>query len=819
MYPTARKRRGRRPWAASLLFLVAAACGGGGGGDGESSPPPPNQPPVADAGGDFDAVERETVTLQSASVDPDGAITGWSWEQTGGPAVGLSDADQKDASFTAPVVTDTVELEFTLTVTDDDGDTASDALRVAVHPNEPPELAVDFPCNGCRVSGSALSVTGTAGPGADAGHTAEVDGIEAVTVEAGDHAVQALVQTDGRWVAQNLPLPGDSTTLSLSITATDRFGESDSTVLPMEYAPTLPAAFVATDPVTANRAYLLEAEVWITRLFRIDLATGLLTLIREFGLFDLGQVTAIDIDASASRLFMAEYTGTIHVVDLATGAMATVSGAATGSGPSFDRVLGLAFDDDDERVIGWNDDPKALFAVDVATGARAVVSDNTGAGTGDLFFNPAGLALDPANDIAYLHQPPDDFVIVELGTGNRSTLPKSGDAFNGAVEIGYDAARNALAVVDREDQVIQVDLATGARTVISDGASHPGFELGGFPWQLTYDALGDRYVISDLSINGDDTDRLIGIDPGTGTRSVLFDNHLGTGAEASGAGEVALDAAGGQVYLAASDTGNIVRVDLATGERYVVADAATGTGSPIGTPGDIALDLPGNRLFVIDSSNATLVAVTLDSGNRMTLASDLIGTGPGLSIPVALAADLANERVYVLDQGIPAIVAVDLASGERTIVSDASNSGPALVSFYGALLDADNNRLLISDTGDGSTVETRLVAVDLATGDRTTLSGWGVGSGPFLNDLRTVARADEPTRVIVSSFDRFYLVDLTNGDRQVIAGPETGNGENPFGSMDVVYDPAKRVFYSWDQHYEALFQYDLTTGDRVAVSH
>ena len=97
--------------------------------------PSTNQPPVADAGLEQFVSANEVVTLAGSGSDTDGTIVRYRWVQTGGPTVVLSGADTPNASFTAPEVTFEnflEELEFQLTVTDDDGDSGTAIVLVVV---------------------------------------------------------------------------------------------------------------------------------------------------------------------------------------------------------------------------------------------------------------------------------------------------------------------------------------------------------------------------------------------------------------------------------------------------------------------------------------------------------------------------------------------------------------------------------------------------------------------------------------------------------------------------------------------------------------
>ena len=104
-----------------------------------------NQPPVADAGLEQVVFANEVVTLAGSGSDADGTIVRYRWEQISGPTVVLSGADTPNVSFTAPEVSTNETLTFRLTVTDNQGATGSDNVRVMVHRvNQPPVANAGF---------------------------------------------------------------------------------------------------------------------------------------------------------------------------------------------------------------------------------------------------------------------------------------------------------------------------------------------------------------------------------------------------------------------------------------------------------------------------------------------------------------------------------------------------------------------------------------------------------------------------------------------------------------------------------------------------
>ncbi len=102
------------------------------------APVPNNSPPTANAGPDQKVVPGAAVNLTGSGSDPNGDVLTYSWSEVSGPAVSLSGASSRTASFTAPAVTADTTLVFRLTVNDGKGGVASDDVNVLVDVNSPP---------------------------------------------------------------------------------------------------------------------------------------------------------------------------------------------------------------------------------------------------------------------------------------------------------------------------------------------------------------------------------------------------------------------------------------------------------------------------------------------------------------------------------------------------------------------------------------------------------------------------------------------------------------------------------------------------------
>ena len=89
-----------------------------------------NQAPVTTAGDDSEVNTRQNVILAGMGSDPEEQPLNYLWQQISGTSVTINQADNSQASFTAPSTAGT--LVFSLTITDDFGLFSSDNVNVTV---------------------------------------------------------------------------------------------------------------------------------------------------------------------------------------------------------------------------------------------------------------------------------------------------------------------------------------------------------------------------------------------------------------------------------------------------------------------------------------------------------------------------------------------------------------------------------------------------------------------------------------------------------------------------------------------------------------
>lgn len=215
--------------------------------------PIPNTKPTANAGSNQTTTGFNTVTLDgSGSNDPDSgdSIASYAWSQTGGtPSVTLNNANTAQASFSAPAVSDTSVLTFSLIVTDSHG-LASDpaTVEVTIEPlNQKPIANAGSPQT--VQSGATVQLDGSASNDPDfyAEFEEEESGIQRYTWTQNGTPSVTLNDANTATPSFTAPIVQQETILTFALIVTDNFeADSDPATVQITVQPT------ANNSLTAN---------------------------------------------------------------------------------------------------------------------------------------------------------------------------------------------------------------------------------------------------------------------------------------------------------------------------------------------------------------------------------------------------------------------------------------------------------------------------------------------------------------------------------------------------------------------------------------
>ena len=207
-------------------------------------------------------------------------------------------------------------------------------------------------------------------------------------------------------------------------------------------------------------------------------------------------------------------------------------------------------------------------------------------------------------------------------------------------------------------------------------------------------------------------------------------------------------------------------------------------GLGIGTAAQALTLAPGDAIVADDGSSAAtagMVQASVANGNRASLTGDGAGSGTALNTPQFAVVSPLGTVYYYETQGAFAnsIVSVDPGSGARVVVSNASTgSGTAFVAVSGLAWDSANSTLIVSDAGTSASTS-GIISVDPVSGNRTFITGNGVGTGAAL-DTPMFVTADPAGNIYyfetAASGTANGIVQVSFGIRTLISG-----GSGPIG--------------------------------------
>ena len=253
----------------------------------------PAIPLSATAWADQTVTAGSSVTLSGRVIGGIGAKT-YAWTQTGGsPAVTIDDADQVSASFTAPSVTASTPLEFTLTATAG-SETDTDTVSVTV---KPAPLSVEAGADQAVDSRAPVALAGTV-TGGDGPRTyawTQTGGSPTVTI---DNVNQASASFTAPSVTEATELEFTLTVAAGSETAADTV-----TVTVAAEPPRVAGLSLVSRPQSGDTygpGETVRAQVWLTGLVAVSgsprLALGIGTQTRTMSYVGLERTQVLEFE-------------------------------------------------------------------------------------------------------------------------------------------------------------------------------------------------------------------------------------------------------------------------------------------------------------------------------------------------------------------------------------------------------------------------------------------------------------------------------------------------------------------------------------------
>jgi DNA-binding beta-propeller fold protein YncE len=188
------------------------------------------------------------------------------------------------------------------------------------------------------------------------------------------------------------------------------------------------------------------------------------------------------------------------------------------------------------------------------------------------------------------------------------------------------------------------------------------------------------------------------------------------------------------------------------------------------------------------------------------------------SIPVSLiAAGLSPGDLIVADIDRDAIFRVDPITGDRTVLTGMGvGSGPSLLQVRGVAIDRWGQIYVT----DADSTRRRVVRIDPISGSRTLISGIDRGTGPNLVAPFALA-FDSAGELYLSDIstglDAIFHIDIRTGDRTIVSSSAMGTGPI-FGNPTTLAFDASDLLLVGDQVLDGVFSVDVSNGNRTIVS-
>ncbi|KZN30390.1 hypothetical protein N480_05410 [Pseudoalteromonas luteoviolacea S2607] len=178
--------------------------------------PKPNEAPVVNILAPASVEEGQIITLEAHATDSDGNIVGYRWRNDGGLDISPTEAQARKIALLTPDIQEDRNVNFTVTVTDDDGaeSTTTQAVTIVAKSNVAPLVTIDGPTSIGEEVAFTLSSQSRDQDGSIVSHRWTYE--SPVSIDVGDTTSEEL-QVSGISVDQDIDI-------KFIVTATDNQG-------------------------------------------------------------------------------------------------------------------------------------------------------------------------------------------------------------------------------------------------------------------------------------------------------------------------------------------------------------------------------------------------------------------------------------------------------------------------------------------------------------------------------------------------------------------------------------------------------------------
>jgi sugar lactone lactonase YvrE len=343
-------------------------------------------------------------------------------------------------------------------------------------------------------------------------------------------------------------------------------------------------------------------------------------------------------------------------------------------------------------------------------------------------------------------------VAIDLATRARTIISPSSASTPGATNfvavaadltgIALGAANDAVYVTRSYDPsngapagILKIDLADGTRSIVTGSLVGGVMPVGSGPAiDQPHDVVVDTSTTPARLLVAHSGREVLAVDTTTGNRTTFSNDSIGTGTQVGFISRMRIDPANSRLLVTSGEVNQphgVFAIDLATANRTQLIDSSAAN-EPAAGAFLMALDSADHHIYLANFPTTEIFRADLSGGGKPVLiAHNNVGTGYKPTSPRSIA--VRGTALYFIDTAFRALIKVDAATGNRTILSgNGVGTGPSVANFNSLSIDDANGRALIVDSSKS------VFAIDLATGNRTRVSSNSVGTGALFQQPTTL---------------------------------------------------------------------------------